>query len=147
MKYITLLFTTIFFLAFAEAQAAVDIEPAFPTWVESGFDDPPDCSLEAAPFAEAIYIVIEAPEQILFIRQQPPAFFKLAATRISTQPKPFVYMPYVSAGGVGRLCSVFCLVFIPNPAAHNDFLHVLNGTSGGMGRIREANYLAALVNV
>lgn len=134
MRFITFIFTAICFLAFAEVQAAVGNEPAFPTWVESGFD-PPDCNLAAAPFAEATIYVIEAPEQILFIRQQPPAFFRLAATRISTQPKPFVYTPYVSAGGVGQLYGSFCLVYQPNPT-HNDFLNVLNGTSGGMGRIQ-----------
>jgi len=134
MKHLVIIITAFLFLAFRQDVEAVDTKPAFPEWVEST-NDPPDCNLEAAPFAEAIYIVIEAPEQILFIRQQPPAFFRLAATRISTQPKPFVYMPYVSAGGVGRLCSVFCLVYQPNPA-HNDFLNVLNGTSGGMGRIQ-----------
>ena len=124
MRFITFIFTAICFLAFAEVQAAVGNEPAFPTWVESGFDDPPDYNLEA------IYIVIEAPEQILFIRQQPPAFFRLAATQTSTQPKPFVYTPYVSAGGVGRLYG--SNGFLNNLATRL----ILSSTSGGLSRIR-----------
>jgi len=136
MKYITLLFTTIFFLAFAEAQAAVDIEPAFPTWVESGLD-PPDAALFASEHQNILTNVV----------MENPDYF--TGTQ-STQPADASVLPYrcfTAAGGVGRLCSVFCLVFIPNPAVHNNTLNVLNGTSGGMGRIREANYLAALVNV
>jgi len=118
-------------LSFAEVQAAVDIEPAFPTWVESG-DDPPDCALELPTAMEAPYTVIEAPQ--IFIRPT-TALQWSTETRISTTHNAFVYTPYVSAGGVGRLYGSFCLV-ISNPAAHNNSFHVLNGTSGGMGRIQ-----------
>jgi len=133
MKYITLLFTTIFFLAFAEVQAAVDIEPAFPTWVESGLD-PPDCIVEGVSKMETCHYTVIGNK---IFRQQPPAYQSSATTRInSITHTAFVYRCFTAAGGVGRLCSDFCLVFIPNPATHNDFLNVLNGTSGGMGRIQ-----------
>ena len=127
MKYITLIFTTIFFLAFAEAQAVMDNEPDLPTWVEIG-DDPPDCALELPTTMEAPYTVIEAPQ--IFIRPT-TALQWSTETRISNTPKPFVYTPYVSAGGVGRLCG--CEVRFNNLAT---IKIILTSTSGGLSRIR-----------
>ena len=58
MKFITLIFTTICFLAFAEVQAVMGNEPAFPFVVESG-DDPPDCT-QAFSYEHIEIVSIEA---------------------------------------------------------------------------------------
>lgn len=123
MKYVTLIFTTIFFLAFAEVQVVMDNEPDLPTWVEVG-DDPPDATL----------IPSEHQSILATVAMENPTYFA-GSPFTPADASVLPYRCFTAAGGVGRLYGSFCLV-ISNPAAHNNSFHVLNGTSGGMGRLR-----------